>query len=431
MLVQEILSGALHLAHRATTWLQLMLTYNSKTGVGSSSQILSCLLTLRSISLTHRLPTMLAWTVGIVLLCSSQSFRVESSTRRMRPPPLYVRMQSSTGATTDTITARSKIAEGISTISFERIIREGVEEAMPYIEGTSKQNLLYLPGIDGVGNYSASAFENLTDTYNCWRMVIDGTDRSTFIDIAKLVMDKVDSFENNVVLVGESFGGLLTSYIAARLGKGIVSKIVLVNPATSYDQTSWPIVGPLIASTGPAFPFVGIATLLATAVQGDQFVRIGQKIADRINSTESAIQELNELAASSSLITDLLPPATLNWRLKEWLLLGNFLMEGKYEAITASTLIVTGTGDRLLPSRDEGRRLKDILSKRVVPAGGAPAVELREFDSGHAILDDSFDLAKVMKSSKIFSEDFVALRKQESGITASSNAYEVPLPTEV
>ena len=81
-------------------------------------------------------------------------------------------------------------------------------------------------------------------------------------------------------------------------------------------------------------------------------------------------------------------------------------MDDKYNQISVPTLIITGTGDRLLPSRDEGRRLKDILSPSNSNSTTVPLVELVEFNSGHAIMDDSFDLAKVMNASKIFQIDF-------------------------
>jgi hypothetical protein len=139
-----------------------------------------------------------------------------------------------------------------------------------------------------------------------------------------------------------------------------IERLVLVNPATSYDRTIWPLLGNLIAKSGSAFPAVGIgmnlytintliiclyilqwnlnlstyfsamtAALMATVVQPEQFISVGQVIAARINSTDAAIKEMNELLATGSKLVDLMPPETLKWRLNEWLLLGSFLMNDR------------------------------------------------------------------------------------------------------
>ena len=71
------------------------------------------------------------------------------------------------------------------------------------------------------------------------------------------------------------------------------------------------------------------ATLMATVVQPEQFISVGQVIAARINSTDAAIKEMNELLSTGSKLADLMPPQTLRWRLNEWLLLGSFLMNDR------------------------------------------------------------------------------------------------------
>ena len=151
----------------------------------------------------------------------------------------------------------------------------------------------------------------------------------------------------------------------------------------------------LLNKKGDAFPLVGLATLLATAVEFDQFQRIGKEIMNKINSTESAVIELNKLMDSSKMITETLPPETLNWRISKWLTTGNYVMNDKFNKITAPTLIIIGQNDRLLPSKDEGRRLLTVMNNT--------KVELLEFvNTGHAILDGAIDLAKIMTKSKTF-----------------------------
>ena len=50
----------------------------------------------------------------------------------------------------------------------------------------------------------------------------------------------------------------------------LVRKLVLVNPATSYDKTNWPLLGEIVAkSPNRIFPAVGLDTLL-----GNHFIII-------------------------------------------------------------------------------------------------------------------------------------------------------------
>lgn len=257
-------------------------------------------------------------------------------------------------------------------------------------------SLLFLPGLDGYGNYSVQSFSNLSSVFNIWRLAIDPNDRSRFMEIAVQCLNKLNEFQEPPILVGESFGGILAIYLAIRAPSKI-GGLVLVNPATSYDRTQWSLLGALISQTGPAFPLIGVTTLLATAVEPSQFQRIGRSIVSKINSSEAAIAELNKLLDTSKMVTNALPPDTLRWRLSQWLANGNVVINNRFSEITAPCLILVGENDRLLPSKSEGRRLAKALTNT--------SVELLEFvDSGHALLDGNVDLAKVIVSSRTFSQ---------------------------
>ena len=163
-----------------------------------------------------------------------------------------------------------------------------------------------------------------------------------------------------------------------------------------YSRTAWPLLAPVIASTGPAFPVVGLATLMGTAVDFDQFRRVGKSIMERINSTQAAVTVMNEMLGAAVSITKLLPPETLEWRINKWFNDGNFLMKDRYKDITVPTLIMSGKNDRLLPSRNEGRRL-------VREMRSAERVQLKEFNCGHALLDGTtIDFGEEIMSSEVF-----------------------------
>lgn len=259
-----------------------------------------------------------------------------------------------------------------------------------------KVPLLFLPGLDGVGNYSSNSVGKLNLVFDVWKMATKGDDRSTFIELASVVLKALDTFDEPVVLVGESFGGLLAAYVALRAKEGKIAQLVLVNPATSYDRTNWNIVAPLLAGTGIAFPVFGISALLATAVDIAQIRRVGGKVISSISSPDSAVEIFSNLFEAGKYLLDLIPPATLNWRISKWFGAGTSIMEGKYCQIKTPTLILVGKNDRLLPSQLEGKRLLKEMT-------GSRKVEVKEFNVGHALLEENFiDFAAVMLKSSVF-----------------------------
>ena len=81
------------------------------------------------------------------------------------------------------------------------------------LDGVKKLPLLFLPGLDGVGEYSAQSFVNMSKSFSVTRLEIDPLDRSTFTEIADRVLLEISNFEEPPIVVGESFGGLLACFI--------------------------------------------------------------------------------------------------------------------------------------------------------------------------------------------------------------------------
>lgn len=271
---------------------------------------------------------------------------------------------------------------------------------------SGKPPIVFLPGLDGQGNYSVNCYKALSEQYQCWRLIIGPGDRSTFLTLAKLVMEKIKTFDQPVTVIGESFGGVLAAYITARMPKQ-VSRMVLVNPATSIADTPWRSIAPLIARTGPLYPAVGISTLLASSLQPQQVIAIGQRVIEEMRATpdrSDAVDRVIEEFKPLTNLPDALPADTLSWRLKEWLDTGNFLVKDLLSTIRTPSLILIGNEDRLLPSIREGPRLQRVMEKAYVDLKMYPG-------KGHAILDISFDLNKVLK-------DFnTNVRRREMGDT--------------
>lgn len=60
--------------------------------------------------------------------------------------------------------------------------------------------------------------------------------------------------ERPVYLLGESFGGILSIAVAAAR-PDLVNRVVLVNPATSFERSAWPALGPLLPMVPKATSF--------------------------------------------------------------------------------------------------------------------------------------------------------------------------------
>ena len=285
--------------------------------------------------------------------------------------------------------------------------------------------LLYLPGLDANGSYSLNAFVNLTQ-YDVWRLAATPDDRTPFLDLSQTVcrfLEQEQFLGRNVTLVGESCGALFAAHVALRgckQGKA-VSRLVLVNPATSYDSTSWEVTGRIVAASGPAFPIVGLATLMATAIDPGQFFRVGNDIMSRVKDVESLQRELNGLLAAGNAVTQTLPPETLRFRLEEWLERGSRLVLPRLRDLTVPTLVLVGTSDRLLPSQAEGRRLGKLL----------PNVQVKEVEgAGHALLDGvAVDLAKELRLAKVFRPKYTGKRSPDTSSRDTTWA-EFPVPSE-
>jgi pimeloyl-ACP methyl ester carboxylesterase len=120
--------------------------------------------------------------------------------------------------------------------------------------------MVYLPGLDGFGISATTQFDDLSSSFELWRMTIDkGNTKLSFSDLLNTVIKFIDDASKahesprQVMIVGESFGGLLACAITMALNTSPkyninVKGMVLVNPATSFDETNWEQFVPLLTS---------------------------------------------------------------------------------------------------------------------------------------------------------------------------------------
>lgn len=300
-------------------------------------------------------------------------------------------------------------------------------ERVAKTHGSKKPLAIYLPGLDGFGVSAATwQFNDLSNFFELWRLSVSVEDRTSFGDLVKTVCTFVEDAAANtdrpIYLIAESFGGLLAPAVALRFQKqaeraGGTSEsplkgMVLVNPATSFDESNWDVLAPALSSFGDVtdnipMPFglpspysiVGGLTLASLIPSSDQF----QRILDTMLSLESATDPSGALDSmrgsleSFKITADVLPPEILEHRIKNWMIVGATLVKPRLEQLQLPTLVVVGTDDKLIDSgREVGRLMKTLPNCEKLEVRGA----------GHFVLDDSVNLTEAILYSKLDPLDF-------------------------
>jgi pimeloyl-ACP methyl ester carboxylesterase len=289
--------------------------------------------------------------------------------------------------------------------------------------GEDKPIVLYLPGLDGFGISADLQFDDLSRTFELWRMSVKIEDTTSFGDLSRTVCHFIEQVSTStgtnrpVYVVAESFGGLLAPAVALQLEKKHQRKgtenplkgLTLVNPATSFDESSWDVLAPVLSALGfltenTPMPFglpspysiIGSLTLSNLIPSNDQF----QKILDTMLNLDSlrqisasgAIDSIQGTLDSFRLTGESLPPSLLEHRIKNWMIVGSSLVIPRLSQLETPTLVVVGTDDKLIPSGSEVQRLTKTLPN---------CEKLEVKGSGHFVLDDKVNLTEAIIYSKM------------------------------
>ena len=308
--------------------------------------------------------------------------------------------------------------------SMADVHREIIQERFMNDQSTSTSPplLLYLPGLDGSGISAIAQFDDLSSTFEFWRMTIDKkSDQLSFSDLvtsvvkfvkeSSSIMGSIES-PREVILVGESFGGLLACAVAMALMEVKSSTfslkgLVLINPATSFDETSWERLVPLLTSLRyletdnntsnlklpTPYSVVGGMALAATVPSGKQISGILEFLR-QIGSITSVEKSLSSAVDGFDILAEYLSPAIVDQRVMKWLPVGTAVVNNPHRLskLNVPTLMIGGREDKMLPTRKEAERLGTLLPDCVVmDIAGA----------GHFILDSSFNLTDAIIDSHI------------------------------
>ncbi|MDJ0590706.1 MAG: alpha/beta hydrolase [Pleurocapsa sp. MO_226.B13] len=235
---------------------------------------------------------------------------------------------------------------------------------------------VYLPGMDGTGKLFQTQEDLLATRFDLRCLTIRIDSHSNWQDLARDTIGLIKTeltYKTNpdVYLCGESFGGCL-ALKTALAAPSLIKKLVLVNPASSFNQL--PILG-LGVDITPWLPTwlhrYSAASLLPFLAK-----------LNRINDCDR--HKLVESMKS-------LPPQVISWRLS---LLRDFkVAEGQLRDLNIPSLIVAGGADSLLPSVQEADKLVALLPnarKTVLPQSGHACLLETEVDLYQILVEQNF-----------------------------------------
>ncbi|MGV0025987.1 alpha/beta fold hydrolase [Phormidesmis priestleyi] len=232
---------------------------------------------------------------------------------------------------------------------------------------------VFLPGMDGTGQLLRAQTAGLEAGFDVRCLAIPPDDLNSWEALAQQVVDLIQQEiegdeERLVYLCGESFGGCLAMKVAV-LAPHLFDRMILVNPASSFNRRPWITWGSSLSRYLPEivyqFSSVTFLPLLAS------FGRIAPE--DR--------QALVEAVRS-------VPQKTSIWRM---CLLHQFqIPKQELRQLTQPVLLLASVDDRLFPSVPEAYRLKRTFQN-------AQVVVLPQ--SGHTcLLEAEVNLFEIMQT---------------------------------
>ncbi|KAM5582088.1 phytyl ester synthase 2, chloroplastic-like [Rosa sericea] len=255
--------------------------------------------------------------------------------------------------------------------------------------------LLFLPGIDGTGLGLVRHHQKLGKIFEVSCLHIPPKDRTPFTDLVKLVERTIRSEhdaspDRPIYLVGESLGACLALSVAA-LNPDIDLELILANPATSFSKSPLQAVLPLLQFM-PDSPNLSLPHILST-ITGAMVASLEKGVGGLPlpQTVEKLSRDIIEPSVSNlSVLADILPRETLLWKL-QMISTASSYANSRLHAVKAHTVILSSGRDPLLPSQEEGQRLKSLLA---------------------TCLEDAFDMLTVIKNVGIYrrskERDFVS-----------------------
>jgi len=140
---------------------------------------------------------------------------------------------------------------------------------------------------------------------------------------------------------------------------------ILVNPATSYDESQWSYIALFLTSL--RFLEVEEETFFPTPYSVVSGMTLATTIPDMTQLQQIILIFLNggtleNLSDGFCILTDKLPAATLEFRLSRWLSVGAAVVNPCLKSLNIPTLVIAGENHIFLPSKAEAQRLVELMT---------------------------------------------------------------------
>jgi pimeloyl-ACP methyl ester carboxylesterase len=215
----------------------------------------------------------------------------------------------------------------------------------PNAVSAEKPLFVFLPGMDGTGQLLRTQTIGLETIFDIRCLAIPPDDLTDWDELTEKVIRLVEAEQINrptgqpIYLCGESFGGCLALKVALHSPR-LFSRIVLVNPASSFHRRPWMLWGGQVIQWFPDFLY--------------QLSAIG--LLPYIAALERILPE-DRAALLRAIKT--VPKATSIWRLS---LLKSFqIYDLPLYRLTQPVLVIASGSDRLLPSIPDAQQLVSLL----------------------------------------------------------------------
>ncbi len=253
-----------------------------------------------------------------------------------------------------------------------------MEFFLPYSLRSHLPSLIYFPGMDGTGKLFYRQFPELAPFFNIYCLQLSTQVVNSWSNLTQQFVTLIQQSlkeTQSLFFCGESFGACLALEIALKTPLP-PQRLVLVNPASSFARYPFLAWGATFTQWIPesfhSTTTLGFLPFLASL--------------NRIEQSDRR-QLLGAMRSVS--------PQVLHNRLN---LLKTFtVMPQACQAFTAPTLILASGQDRLLPSLEEGRRLRSLFPNanlHILP------------DSGHAcLLEKNLNLKQIFQDQGLLSSE--------------------------
>ena len=328
----------------------------------------------------------------------------------------------------------------------------------PSRDPETKPRMVYVPGLDGTGFAASAQFERLSEDFELSCLNVPVGDRSGFDELVRIVCEYLETTklvfkDTSVTLLGESMGGLIALGVAQKR-PDLVDALALVNPASSFDRSPWPAVGPalpLLPETlyeglpyalapilfDPPRLLEGAVRAAAAAAGPGPGAGEGADALVTPAGLAAAAEELARLFPALGQLSAIIPRDTLAHRL-------GVLAEGcasvnapgalerfgttdserrdgkKPKSAPLRALVIVSDADALIPSADEGARLARRMPR------GACAVETLEGASHAALQESGVDLMEILRLN-----GFAPRRASDPKSLTKDESFTPPSPKEL